>query len=111
MRCRVIALLLILLSTDRVFGQATPVPVPVYFPQLAMGGDPNGQNYVTIIQIVNNNSMSITGHIALFSDNGSPLAVSFDGQSPQSAADITLASGATRQIRFRNRLYRLRKFG
>jgi len=87
-----------LLSTDLAFGQAASVPVPVFFPQLAMGGSADGQNYVTIIQIVNNNSMSITGHVALFSDTGSPLAVSFDGQSPQSAADITLPSGATRQI-------------
>jgi len=98
MRYGVIALLFILLSTDLAFGQAASVPVPVFFPQLAMGGSADGQNYDTIIQIVNNNSMSITGHVALFSDTGSPLAVSFDGQSPQSAADITLAPGAARQI-------------
>src|SRR5262245_59537373 len=98
MRCGVIALLFILLSTDLAFGQAASVPVPVFFPQLAMGGSADGQNYDTIIQIVNNNSMSVTGHVSLFSDTGSPLAVSFDGQSPQSAADITLAAGAARQI-------------
>jgi hypothetical protein len=98
MRCGVIALLFILLSTDLAFGQAASVPVPVFFPQLAMGGSADGQNYDTIIQIINHNSTSITGHVALFSDTGSPLAVSFDGQSPQSAADITLASGAARQI-------------
>ena len=98
MICRVLALLLLLLSAELALGQATSTPVSVAFPQLAIGGDADGQNYVTIIQIVNNNSVPITGHIALFSDTGAALGVLFDGQGPQSTLDITLQSGATRQI-------------
>jgi len=93
-----IALLLFLLSSDFAFGQVSYVPVTVAFPQIAVGGDPNGQNYVTLIQLVNNNSSSTTGHIALFSDSGAPLAVLFDGQGPQSTMDVPLDSGQTRQI-------------
>jgi hypothetical protein len=98
MQYRIVALLILLFAADVAFGQATSTPVTVAFPQLAVGGDADGLNYVTIIQVVNNNSVSITGHIALFSDSGSALAVSFDGQAPQSTLDITLAPGATRQI-------------
>src|SRR5215510_5008477 len=98
MQCRIVALLILLLTADVAFGQATSTPVTVAFPQLAVGGDAAGLNYVTIIQVVNNNSVSVTGHIALFSDGGSALAVSFDGQGPQPTLDITLAPGATRQI-------------
>src|SRR5207302_994310 len=56
------------------------------------------QNYVTLVQLVNNNSASTTGHIALFSDSGAPLAVLFDGEGPQSTMDVQLDSGQTRQI-------------
>src|SRR5262245_5289593 len=80
MKCRLFALLLFLLPAQVALGQVTSPPVTVAFPQLAMGGDTDGQNYVTIIQVVNNNSGTITGHIALFSDSGSPLGVLFDGQ-------------------------------
>src|SRR5207302_2857071 len=93
-----IALLLFLLSCDFAFGQVTYVPVVVAFPQIAVGGDPGGQNYVTLLQVVNNNSSFTIGHIALFSDSGAPLAVLFDGQGPQSTMDVKLDSGQTRQI-------------
>ena len=95
---RLISALMLLFFANLAFGQITYAPVDLAFPQIAVGGDPGGQNYVTVIQIVNNNSTSTTGHIALFSDSGSALSVQFDGQSPQSMLDVTLASGATRQI-------------
>jgi hypothetical protein len=95
---RIISALILLLFANLAFGQISYSPVALAFPQIAIGGDPAGQNYVTVIQIVNNNSTSTTGHIALFSDSGSALSAQFDGQSPQSTLDVTLASGATRQI-------------
>ena len=94
-----IALALLSICADAAFGQATYLPVPVAFAQIAVGGDAAGVNYDTLIQIVNNNSAAVTGHLALFSDSGSALAVSFDGQAPQSTLDMTLQSGETRQIR------------
>src|SRR4030095_9378113 len=92
MMARVISALMLLLFANFAFGQITYRTVPIAFPQIAIGGDPAGQNYVTVIQIVNNNSTSTTGHIALFADGGSALSAQFDGQSPQSTLDVTLAS-------------------
>src|ERR1700719_233119 len=93
-----IALLLLLLLTDSAFGQAGFYSVSIAFPQIAVGGDPGGQNYVTLIQIVNNNSSFTSAHLALFSDSGTPLSAVFDGGASQSTLDFTLDSGATRQI-------------
>src|SRR5216117_1846970 len=93
-----IVLLLLLLSSNLAFGQVTYIPASIAFPQIAVGGDSGGQNYVTLLQIVNNNSAGTTGHVALFSDSGSALPALFDGQGPQSTTDITLASGEARQI-------------
>ena len=96
---RIIAVLLLLFSAGPALGQVTFSPIPLAFPQIAIGGDEAGQNYVTLIQIINNNSATITGRISLFADNGAPLSASFDGQNPQSTLDVTLASGEARQIR------------
>src|SRR6266481_2126088 len=93
-----IAFVLILAWCDLAFGQSTFVPDTVDFPHIVAGGDPAGQNYVTLLQFVNNNSSSTKGHVSLFSDSGSPLAVLFDGQGPQSTLDIQLNPGQTRQI-------------
>ena len=93
-----LGLLILLLSSDFAFGQVTYVPVPVAFPQIAVGGDPAAQNYITLLQLVNNNSSFTTGHIQLFSDSGSPLPVLFDGQGPQSTMDVKLDSGQSEQI-------------
>src|SRR6267143_184472 len=93
-----LAILLFLFCGDLAFGQVTYFPVTVDFPHIAVGGDPAGQNYVTLLQLVNNNSSVTNGHISLFSDSGAPLAVLIDGQGPQSTMDVNLASGQTRQI-------------
>src|SRR6266481_9895011 len=93
-----IALVLLLAWSDLAFGQTTFVPVPIAFPHVVAGGDPGGQNYVTLLQVVNNNSVSTTGHISLFADSGSPLAVLFDGQGPLSKLDLTLNPGQSREI-------------
>ncbi|PYS12026.1 MAG: hypothetical protein DMG15_15775 [Acidobacteria bacterium] len=77
-----IAFLLFVLWAEIASGQVTYPPVTIAFPHVVAGGDPNGPHYVTLLQIVNNNSASTTAHVALFSDSGSPLAVLFDGQGP-----------------------------
>jgi hypothetical protein len=93
-----ISLVLLLVWSDFTFGQTTFVPVPIAFPHVVAGGDSGGQNYVTLLQVVNNNSASITGHLSLFGDTGSPLAVFFDGHGPQATLDISLVPGQTREI-------------
>src|SRR5262249_58008041 len=80
------------------FGQVTYVPVAVAFPHVAIGGDVSGLNYVTLLQVVNNNSSFTTGHVELFNHDGSPLSALFDGQGPQSTIDLTLPAGESRQI-------------
>ena len=90
--------LLLLLFANLAFGQGTSLPIFVDFPQIAVGGDAGGPNYVTLLQIVNNNSATTTGHLALYLDDGSQLAALFDGQGPQTSMDIPLASGESRQI-------------
>ena len=91
-------LLLLLLSAGFAFGQQTAsIPVSVDFPQIAIGGDDDA-NYVTLLQIVNNNSIATTGHLALYANDGSGLATLIDGQGPQTSMDISLAPGQTREI-------------
>jgi hypothetical protein len=89
---------MLLLFAKLAFGQTTSTPVGIAYPQVAVGGDSGGQNYVTLIQMANNNSTTITGHITLFSDTGSPLSVLFDGDGPKSSLDVTLQGGEARQI-------------
>lgn len=90
--------LLLLLVSDVCFGQTTSLPVPVNFPQIAIGGDASGVNYVTLLQLVNNNSSPTTGHLTLHADDGSGLAALFDGQGPQSSLDISMPAGQARLI-------------
>jgi hypothetical protein len=91
--------LLLLLMSDVCFGQQfTSLTFPIDFPQVALGGDLSGVNYVTLLQVVNNNSVATTGHLTLHGDDGSPLTALFDGQGPQATLDISLAAGQARQI-------------
>jgi hypothetical protein len=99
MRFRAFGLLLLLVLSHAAFGQATFTPVDLGFPHIVVGGDADGLNYTTLLQVVNNNSATITAHVALFTDSGSALAVLFDGTGPQSTADLTFAAGESRQIR------------
>jgi hypothetical protein len=55
------------------FGQSTFPNVVLAFPQITVGGDPAGLHYVTILQIVNNNSAASNGRFELLSDNGLPF--------------------------------------
>src|SRR2546425_11553259 len=87
-------------------GQVTYPPVTIAFPHVVAGGDPSGPHYMTLLQIVNHNSASTTAHGALFSDSGSPPAVLFDGQVPQSTMDLKLDGGESRQVQI-NRVQRL----
>ena len=93
-----IAFLSFVLWAEVASGQVTYPPVTIAFPHVVAGGDPNGPHYVTLLQIVNNNSASTTAHVTLFSDSGSPLAVLFDGQDPQSTIDLKLDGGQSRQV-------------
>src|SRR5258705_14025771 len=91
---------LLLLLSDLSFGQqVASLSVIRDFPQIAFGGDAGDVNYVTLLQLVNNNSAATTGRLTLYADDGSPLAALFDGQGPQSSMDIALAAGKARQIR------------
>src|SRR5215813_3707973 len=92
--------LLLLLISDVCFGQqVASLPVTIDFPQIAIGGDAGGVNYVTLLQIVNNNSVATTGHLTLHTDDGSGLAALFDGQGPLSTMDLAVPPGQARQIR------------
>ena len=86
------------LSVPRSYGQVAFSPVPLAFPQIVIGGDPTGVNYTTLIQMINNNSATVTGKLSLLSDSGSALQGSFDGQSPQTSLDISLGPSEFRQI-------------
>src|SRR5262245_44309342 len=97
LKFKFVVLLSMLFGADVLFGQADVIPVTLAFPQIAVGGDADGQNYTTLVQVINN-SAAITGRLTLFSDSGSALAVLFDGQGPQSRFDITLEPGEARQI-------------
>src|SRR5262245_61702401 len=98
LKFKFVVLLSMLFGADVLFGQVDFIPVPLAFPQIAVGGDADGQNYTTLVQVINNNSAAITGRLTLFSDSGSALALLFNGQGPQSTFDITLEPGEARQI-------------
>src|SRR2546430_8477296 len=93
-----IASLLFVLWAEIASGQVSYPPVTIAFPHVVAGGDPNGPHYVTLLQIVNNNSRSTTAHVALSSDSGSPVAVLFDDQGPQDTIDLKMDGGQSRQI-------------
>ena len=56
-----IGLVLLLIWPGIVFAQTTFVSTTVAFPHIVAGGDAGGINYVTLLQLVNNNSVSTTG--------------------------------------------------
>src|ERR1043166_5727894 len=90
--------IVLLLSVQPLFGQTINNTDYIAFPQIAVGGDSAGQNYTTLIQIVNNNSSYTSAHLTLYSDGGSPLSVLIDGQGPQSSFDFQMEAGEARQI-------------
>src|SRR5262249_46713449 len=89
---------LVLLFAAPAFAQVSFGSVAISFPHIVVGGDPGGLNYVTLIQMVNNNSATTNGHLTLFSESGTALSASFDGQAAASSLDFSLESGAARQI-------------
>jgi hypothetical protein len=95
---RLLLLLFLLAAPILALGQSTFLPVDLAFPQIAVGGDPAGLHYVTILQIVNNNSAATNGHFELLADNGSPFSVLVDGAGPQTSFEVALTPGETRQI-------------
>jgi hypothetical protein len=60
-KCRFLGLLVLLAVPPLAFGQSVSSSVVLAFPQVAVGGDPAGLHYVTILQIVNNNSAATNG--------------------------------------------------
>src|SRR5947208_16808399 len=93
-----IAFLSLVMGADVASVQVTYPPVTIAFPHIVAGGDPNGPHYLTLLQIVNNNSASTTAHVTLFSDSGSPLAVLLDGQDPHSPTDLKLHRGPSGHV-------------
>src|SRR5215470_15919354 len=98
MKKLLVLLPVILLFSAPVFAQVSFGSDVISFPHIDVGGDPAGLNYVTLVQLVNNNSADVAGHLTLFSDSGAPLSASFNGQASAAALDFTIASGATKQI-------------
>jgi hypothetical protein len=98
MRGRLLLLLIVLAVPRLGFGQSTSQSVTLAFPQVAVGGDPAAAHYVTILQIVNNNSAATNGRFELLSDDGTPFQVLVDGAGPQASFDVGLVPGETRQI-------------
>src|SRR5262245_1286585 len=93
-----ILLIVFVLSARWAFAQGDSLPVSIAFPHIAIGGETAGQNFATLVQIVNNNSSLTTAHVQLFADDGSALQALFDGQGPQSTMDVPLDAGVARQI-------------
>jgi hypothetical protein len=90
-------LLFVLFCAAPAFAQVF-VPTNVWFPHLDIGGDPNGPHYVTLVQASNNTSSYTIGTLVVYSDSGTQLSASFDGQAPATSMQFTVNSGATRQI-------------
>jgi hypothetical protein len=91
-------LLLVLLCAAPAFAQTAFYSTPVWFPHIDIGGDPNGAHYVTLVQASNNTSSFVTATLVVYSDAGTQMSASFDGQAPSTSLNFTLDSGATRQI-------------
>jgi hypothetical protein len=91
-------LLLVLFCALPAFAQPTFTPTNVWFPHIDIGGDPNGLHYLTLVQASNNTSSFTTGTLVVYSDSGTQMSVSFDGQTPATSLQFELDSGTTRQI-------------
>jgi hypothetical protein len=91
------ALMLLVLPQLALAQTTTFVPSTQVFPHIAFGGDSAGAHYITVIQIVNNNSVATTGHFDLLSDTGTALTALVDEQD-LSSFDVSLTPGETRQI-------------
>src|ERR1700747_1391809 len=90
-------LIFVLLFASPVFAQGTLTSANVWFPHIDVGGNPNGLNYVTLVQVSNNTSSFLSGTLTVYSDGGTAMSVSFDGQVATSLT-FGLDSGAIRQI-------------
>ncbi len=70
-----------------------------YLPQVAVGGDAGGINFVTTLFLVNNSSEQVSGAAELFAGNGLPLEVSIDGAGMNSRFAWSLAAGEMRRFK------------
>ena len=70
----------------------------VWFPNMDVGGDPNGLRYVTLVEASNNTSSFSTGVLTVYSATGTAMPVSFDGQAPAASLNFEMDSGVVRQI-------------
>ena len=91
-------LLFVLFCAVPGFAQNSFIPTNVWFPHIDVGGDPNGLHYVTLVQASNNTSSFTTATLVVYSDAGTQLSASFDGQAAATSLTFNLDSGATRQI-------------
>lgn len=91
-------LLFVLLCAAPAFAQVGYLAQNAWFPNVDVGGDPNGLHYVTLAQVSNNTSSFITGVITVYSASGAILPVSYDGAAPASTDNFELDAGLTKQI-------------
>ncbi|HEY2381829.1 MAG TPA: hypothetical protein VGK48_11680 [Terriglobia bacterium] len=95
---RTALLLFVLFCAAPAFAQVAFMGQNTWFPNVDVGGDPNGLHYVTLVQASNNTSSFITGTIQVFSASGAALPVSYDGGANATADSFELDSGVTKQI-------------
>jgi hypothetical protein len=91
-------LLFMLFIASPAFAQVGFQPTNVWFPNMDVGGDPNGLHYVTLVEASNNTSSFLTGVLTVYSATGAAMSVSFDGQAPATSLNFELDSGVVRQI-------------
>lgn len=91
-------LLFALLSAAPAFAQAGFKSTNVWFPNMDVGGDPNGPHYDTLVEASNNTSSFLTGVLTVYSATGTAVPVSFDGQAPAASLNFELDSGVVREI-------------
>lgn len=90
--------LFVLFSAVPAFSQAGFKSQNVWFPNMDVGGDPNGLHYVTLVEVSNNTSSFLTGVLTVYSTAGTPMPVSFGGQAPATSLDFELDSGVVQEI-------------
>jgi hypothetical protein len=73
-------------------------PLVRVLPQVAVGGDPNGINFQTILYLTTGAPSGVTGVANFFGDNGSPINVSANGGAPSSSFTFTVLSNRVTRI-------------
>jgi hypothetical protein len=67
-------------------------------PQVAVGGNPNGVNFQTILYLTTEASGGVTGAADIFDDNGNAVSVSANGGAPSSHFTFTVLGNRVNKI-------------